>query len=621
MTSIEFIYNGNSILIQCDKNDRIKEIINKYILKASLDKNSVIFLYSGQNIDEELKISEIMEKDKIDKIKILVYSLNNLNNNKSIIKSKYIICPKCNENIKYKVDEYKIDLYECKNGHRKDNILLDEFEKTQYINISKIKCNICKKENKSNTYKNEFYICLICGLNICPLCKSSHAKLHNNIINYEQKNYICKKHIENYIKYCDECKMNLCLMCGQEHKNHKIILFEDMIPNIDKIKEYMNEFRKSIDIFNKNIEEIVNKLEKVRKNIEIYYNICNNIMNNYIIKNRNYEILQNIYEINNNDIYEEINKINIDKDINNKMVNIINIYNKMINKGISEINIIYDINKKNENIKYEKDTINIFGTKFVENNKNICKMIIDNEEYEIKEKFKINKYNKKMLKIKLKGIDNVTNMSNMFNWCSSLYHLPDISKLNTNNITNMSFIFSNCSSLSTLPDISKWDTNNVTNMSGMFNGCSSLLSLPDISNWNTNNVTNMSGMFSNCSSLSSLPDISKWNTKNVTNMTYMFSYCSSLSSLPDISNWNTNNVTNMSFIFSNCSSLLSLPDISNWNTNNVTNMSGMFEYCSLLSSLPDISKWNTNNVTNMYDMFCDCDKIKFTKQIKLKFKL
>ena len=52
----------------------------------------------------------------------------------------------------------------------------------------------------------------------------------------------------------------------------------------------------------------------------------------------------------------------------------------------------------------------------------------------------------------------------------------------------------------------------------MFNNCSSLLSLPDISKWNTNNVTDMSFMFVNCSSLSSLPDISKWNTNNVTDV-------------------------------------------------------------------------------------------------------
>jgi len=170
-------------------NDRMKDIINKYILISLIDKNSVIFLYSGNFIDEELKLSEIIEKEKLDKIKILVYSIDNINNNKSIIKSKYIKYPKCKENIKYKFNNYKINLYGCKNRHRIENILLVEFKKSQYIDISKIECDIYKEANKSNTYKNEFYKCLTCGINICLLCKSSHDKLHN-IINYEQKNYI-----------------------------------------------------------------------------------------------------------------------------------------------------------------------------------------------------------------------------------------------------------------------------------------------------------------------------------------------------------------------------------------------------------------------------------------------
>jgi hypothetical protein len=78
----------------------------------------------------------------------------------------------------------------------------------------------------------------------------------------------------------------------------------------------------------------------------------------------------------------------------------------MINKDIFEI--IYDINKKSQ---YEVDAINIFGGEFVKNNKNICKMIIDDEEYEIKEKFNIKNYNKKILKIKLKGIDNIISLN------------------------------------------------------------------------------------------------------------------------------------------------------------------------------------------------------------------
>ena len=95
-------------------------------------------------------------------------------------------------------------------------------------------------------------------------------------------------------------------------------------------------------------------------------------------------------------------------------------------KDISEINIIYDINKKSKAtcIESDKDAINIFGDEFVKNNKNICKMIIDNEEYEIKEKHYY--YNKNNLNIKLKGINNITNMSHMFYGCSSLLSLPDI---------------------------------------------------------------------------------------------------------------------------------------------------------------------------------------------------
>ena len=59
-------------------------------------------------------------------------------------------------------------------------------------------------------------------------------------------------------------------------------------------------------------------------------------------------------------------------------------------------------------------------------------------------------------------------------------------------------------------------------MSGIFEGCSSLISLPDISKWDTKNVLAMREIFKDCSSLTSLPDISKWDTKNVWNMESMF---------------------------------------------------------------------------------------------------
>ena len=97
-------------------------------------------------------------------------------------------------------------------------------------------------------------------------------------------------------------------------------------------------------------------------------------------------------------------------------------------------------------------------------------MIIDNKEYEIKE-YLDTKDNNSKLNIKLKRINIVSDMSEMFSGCSTLLSVPDISKLNINNVTDMSEMFDSCSSLSSLPYISNWNTNNVTDMSGMFCIC------------------------------------------------------------------------------------------------------------------------------------------------------
>ena len=42
----------------------------------------------------------------------------------------------------------------------------------------------------------------------------------------------------------------------------------------------------------------------------------------------------------------------------------------------------------------------------------------------------------------------------------------------------MSSIFQLCSSLSSLPDISNWNTNNIKDMTEMFHGCKSSLKIP-----------------------------------------------------------------------------------------------------------------------------------------------
>ena len=192
-----------------------------------------------------------------------------------------------------------------------------------------------------------------------------------------------------------------------------------------------------------------------------------------------------------------------------------------LNKNeINEITIIYDYNKSkdinnDDKERFKKEigeTISrekLFGERFVKNNKNKCKMIINGKEEEICSYLSnYHEYlNKGKLEIKLIDFKNISDISYMFSGCLSLISLPDISKMNLNNITNIRGIFFYCSSLSYIDDISKWEIKKVEDICGIFQYCSSLISIPDISNWNTANVINMHGIFQKCSKLSELPDI------------------------------------------------------------------------------------------------------------------
>ena len=283
----------------------------------------------------------------------------------------------------------------------------------------------------------------------------------------------------------------------------------------------------------------------------------------------------------------------------------------IIYKNYSIVNLNEEMKKEMKNTLGEELTKNkLFGEIFVKNNKNNCRIIINGLEQELISYYNIeNLEDNQILEVKLKGINNVKDMSFMFCGCLSLFSLPEAWKWETQNVTDLTGLFYGCLSLTTLSDISKWNTNNVINMGYLFNGCSSLQLLPDISEWNTNNVTNMGAIFRQCSSLTILPDISKWNTDNANIMGCLFDKCSSLVKLPDISKWNTNKVTNMNSLFCGCKSLNELPDISKWNTINVKDIGCIFYGCSSLKKIPDISKWNTNNINDMGGIFYGCSSL------------
>ena len=465
MIKVYFDYKGNIFDIPSKKDEKMEVIFQKFISMAKLNKESIYFIYSGKsNINKELTFDDIANIDdkKINQMNILVNEINKDNLSSSIIKSKEVICPKCNEFSKIHLDDYQISI-KCKNGHLFENLTFVEYQKTQNYDISKIFCGICKMINKSNTFNNIFYRCISCKINLCPICRTKHDNSHN-IINYDQKGFICENHNDNYNSYCKNCKINLCKFCEKNHNSHEIISYGKLVQDINDIKKKNDELKKKVIKFKNDIIKIINLLNEVIENIEQYYKIINYITNNYHYKRINYEILHNLKKIY---YYDDIKKylINIIEDTNvqNKFRNLLDIHDKITNKEKNIINIIYKVEDKHKDVK-------IFSDEFVKNNKSLCKIMNEGIEYELKEKFNLNdcKKVKNILKIKLKGIRNITSAWQMFRECSSLLSLPDISEWNTIKVTNMRAMFSSCSSLSSLSNISKWDTSNATTMKNMF---------------------------------------------------------------------------------------------------------------------------------------------------------
>ena len=106
MVEVEFTFKQQVTIIQCELDNKMKEIYNKFISKVEVDLNSVYFLYSGNIIDNnELTIDKIITLNdrEIKKMKIIVELINEIKINKSLIKSNEIICPKCKEKAKINI--------------------------------------------------------------------------------------------------------------------------------------------------------------------------------------------------------------------------------------------------------------------------------------------------------------------------------------------------------------------------------------------------------------------------------------------------------------------------------------------------------------------------------------
>ena len=351
MVEIEFSFNQVITNIQAKLDDPFQDVINKFMQKSLVQPGSINFLANGKVINPNESVESHMSNlnKENNKMKISVTMTENEDQNKEevIIKSKDIICPQCKEPCRITTENYKIKLYECINGHNVENIKFIDFDNTQNINASQIKCDNCKFKNKGNCPNDEFYRCMNCKLNLCLLCKPNHDPRHD-IIKYEQRNFLCQIHNEPLIKYCIKCRKNICFAC-EGHENHESEHLEKLKPNIEEKKKILNELKINIDEINKIIEQVIEQLNGFMSYINKFYKINNNILENYDVKKRNFQVLKNLNEIdNNNEIIKTIKDINNNNNIKNKISDILNLYNDMNRAKMNIMTIIYNVDNQNK---------------------------------------------------------------------------------------------------------------------------------------------------------------------------------------------------------------------------------------------------------------------------------
>ena len=332
MEEIIFLFKGEQFSIKCGKGQLMKDICEKFALEAGVNKECNYFVYLQGKLNKKLTINEQVEslhKENNNKINILVYEKEKEDSSKLKIQNN-IICPKCGENCRIALNNFKITLYDCKNSHKINDILLDEFKNTQIINEKKLVCQNCEGFSKNN----ELYYCLTCKGKFCHLCKWTHD-INHKIIDYNKKYIICGEHEENCSLYCNNCKYNLCHRCKEEHEGHEIIDYKDIMFSKERIKELIEKrdyLKKKIDEVDIKIKNIIKIFNKTMKNLEIYYNIYNDILNNYKNQYLDFKNIQNVIGLKDNFNSNDLDKIIEEKNITNQMINIFNLYNNITNK-------------------------------------------------------------------------------------------------------------------------------------------------------------------------------------------------------------------------------------------------------------------------------------------------
>ena len=266
-------------------------------------------------------------------------------------------------------------------------------------------------------------------------------------------------------------------------------------------------------------------------------------------------------------------------------------------------------NKYGIDIFYQTDydgIQNIFGEKFVENNKDKIDLIINGTKTNLISRYNLKKGENK-IQIKLK--ENLYHLEYMFYRCYSLTHIDGLKYLNTNCVSNFSYMFDECFYLFNLNPLKDWDVSFGENFSCMFGLCTSLLNLDSLKDWNVSNGENFYRMFWRCSKLSDINGLQNWNMENAIDLQGMFTTCQSLTNLYALRNWKVSKVSNFSYMFFDCISLTHLFALENWDVSSGDCFEEMFYGCTSLIYLNGLENWKLSNANCLKGMFSGCSSL------------
>jgi WD40 repeat protein len=355
--------------INTNSNNKYSEHID-FSLKEKIFFNSYI-KDENNNIDE----NEIDNNINLEEIKI----------------GSRIICPEenCFQNTILSIEPYSFEIKSDCGKHINKMSIIKYVENSGAAKEEKECCSVCNTTYKDILQNNKKLYKCYCGRNVCETCKNGHLSGKNekehNSIEFDKKDYICccSKDFKKYLVFCINCKKNICILCNNKHKDHKLKKFSELYKlgkeEKKEIKQKLDEQKEKIEKIKKIIDNWMIKTQKFfdiyKKKLELYWEINNLIFNKYDVSKNYYEEIKNIENIRFDFDSKLLDLLDSENDFKKQNEIFVKILNEDYVDDINKNNEINNNNEINKNNKYEYQLDNLFEKQYGEMIvNNICEL-------------------------------------------------------------------------------------------------------------------------------------------------------------------------------------------------------------------------------------------------------